>query len=101
MAIETHHTTICIGPVSYLDPARLTEQPGVDLYRVHGGDVEQQIDHALLEDLHCQRTIVFVGGEQAKREAQAYGVRWIEDTPTVNEDLLRFWRDAVPEVDGP
>ena len=101
MEIETHHTTICIGTVSHLDPAITKKQPGVDLFYVDGADVQEQIDSALLEHLHCQRTIVFVGGEQAKREAEAYGVRWIEDTPTVNEDLLRFWRDTVPEWDSP
>ena len=101
MKIETHHTTICIGAVLHLDPAITKQQPGVDLFQVDGADVTEAIDRALLEHLHCQRTIVFVGGEQAKREAQAYGVSWIGDTPAVNEDLLRFWWNAVPEVDCP
>jgi hypothetical protein len=101
MEIETHHTTICIGTVSYLEPNALREQPGVDLYYVSGADLQDQIDMALLDHLHCQRTIVFVGGEQARREAEAYGVHWIEDTPAVNDALLLFWRDAVPELDSP
>jgi hypothetical protein len=102
MEIETHHTTICIGTVSYLDPAISKQQPGVNLYRIDGGDVcQQQIDMALLDHLHCQRTIVFVGGDQARREAKAYGVRWIEDKPSVNEDLLRFWRETTPVLDFP
>jgi hypothetical protein len=63
--------------------------------------VQEQIDMALLEDLHCQRTIVFVGGEQARREAEAYGVKWIKNSPTVNEDLIRFWRTSEPKLDGP
>jgi hypothetical protein len=62
--------------------------------------LQDQIDMVLL-DLHYQRTVVFVGGEQARREAEAYGVKWIEDTPAVNEALLQFWRDAVPELDSP
>jgi hypothetical protein len=77
--IEIHHTTICIGTVSHLDPEILGAQPGVDLHHVAGADVQDQIDMALLDHLHCVRTIVFVGGDQAKREAQAYGVAWIED----------------------
>jgi hypothetical protein len=99
--LNTHHTVICIGTISCLDPAITKQQPGVHLYRVDGDDVQEQIDLALLEHLHCQRTIVFVGGEQARREAEAYGVSWIEDTPPVNDALLQFWRDAVPELDSP
>ena len=101
MEIETHHTTICIGSVSNLDLVVLKAQPGVDLYHAAGADVQDQIDMALLDQLHCQRTVVFVGGEVAKREAKAYGVKWIEDTPAVNDALLQFWRDAVPGWDGP
>jgi len=101
MEIETHHTTICIGTVAHLDPAITKQQPGVDLFQVEGADVQDQIDSALLEHLHCQRTIVFVGGERARREAEAYGVKWIEDTPAVNDALLKFWRDSVPELDSP
>lgn len=101
MQIGTHHTTVCIGSVSNLDLERLKAQPGVDLYHVSGPDVPEAIDLALLDHLHCQRTIVFVGGEQAKLEAQAYGVQWIEDTPAVNDALLEFWRTSTPELDSP
>ena len=101
MEIETHHTLICIGTVVNLNTALVKQQPGVDLYQVSGNDLQDQIDMALLDHLHCQRTIVFVGGEQAKCEALAYGVKWIEDTPAANDALLQFWRDAVPEVDSP
>ena len=101
MEIETHHTLICIGTVANLDTALVKQQPGVDLYQVSGNDLQDQIDMALLDHLHCQRTIVFVGGEQAKCEALAYGVKWIEDTPAANDALIQFWRDAVPELDSP
>jgi hypothetical protein len=101
MIVGTHHTTICIGTVSNLDPERLKAQPGIDFYFASGADVTEAIDLALLDHLHCQRTIVFVGGEQAECEARAYGVKWIEDTPAVNEALLRFWRNSVPELDCP
>ncbi len=101
MQIETHHTTICIGNVPHLDPDLLKQHPGVDLYFVSGPEMREPIDLALLDHLHCRRTIVFVGGEPARREARAYGVKWIEDNPAVNEALLEFWRNAVPEVDSP
>lgn len=101
MEIETHLTLICIGIVANLDTALVKQQPGVDLYQVSGADLRDQIDMALLDQLHCQRTVVFVGGEVAKREAKAYGLKWIEDTPAVNDALLQFWRVAVPELDSP
>ena len=87
--------------VSNLDLDRLKAEPGADLYFVSGADVEEQVDMALLDHFHCYRTVVFVGGEQARLEAQAYGVTWIEDTPAVNEALLQFWRNAVPGLDCP
>jgi hypothetical protein len=99
--VVNHHTTICVGTVSHLDPEILKVQPGADLYYVAGADVQEQIDSALLEDLHCYRTVVFVGGEAAKREAEAYGVVWIEDTPAVNEELLEFWRTTPAVCDSP
>lgn len=101
MEIVAHHTTICIGPVAHLNPDRFAEPPGVDLYYVTGSDVQEQIDLVLLDHFHCWRTIVFVGGEQARREAKAYGVAWIEDTPRVNDDLLAFWRSTAPVCDSP
>ena len=73
----------CIGSVSNLDLERLKAEPGVDLYYVSGPEMREPIDLALLDHLHCRRTIVFVGGEPARREAQAYGVTWIEDTPSL------------------
>lgn len=99
--MDIHHTTICIGRVSNLDEATLRAQPGVSLYHFAGADVQDQIEMALLDHLHCCRTIVFVGGEEAKRQAHKYGVTWIEDSPTVNEHLLRFWRTTAPMCDSP
>jgi hypothetical protein len=101
MQIGTRHTTVCIGAGSNLDLERLKAEPSLELYYVSGPDVREPIDLALLDHLHCQRAIVFVGGEQAKLEAQAYGVQWIEDTPAVNDALLEFWRTATPELDSP
>ena len=97
----THHTTICVGTVSHLDPEILKVQPGADLYNVVGSDVQEQIDMALLDHLHCWRTVVFVGGDEARREAQAYGVAWIEDTPAVHDELMEFWRTTSPVCDSP
>jgi hypothetical protein len=101
MQIVVHHTTICVGAVSNLDPDRLLAQPGVDLHYISGPDGPEAIDLALLDHLHCRRTVVFVGGEEASLEARSYGVKWIEDTPVVNEALLEFWRTATPELDAP
>ena len=96
-----HHTTICIGLVSNLDLGMLKAQPGVDLYHVVGSDIQDQIDMVLLDHFHCERTVVLVGGEEARREARAYGVVWVEDSPTVNSELLEFWRITPPVCDYP
>lgn len=101
MEIDTHHTTICIGSVPTLDPEILKAQPGVDLYYAVGADVQEQIEVALLDHFHCKRTVVFVGGEVAKHEAWAYGVAWVEGTPAVNDELLKFWRITPPVCDSP
>ena len=63
------HITICIGPVFHLD-----------------------LDH-----MHCPCTIVFVGGDEAKREAAAYHVKHIEDNIAANDALMTFWLDTKPE----
>jgi hypothetical protein len=70
---------------------RLKAHPGVELYLVDCPNIEDQIDTALLNDLHCPVKLAFVGGELAKRLAKAYSGTWIEDTPSVNDDLLAFW----------
>jgi hypothetical protein len=46
---------------------------------------------ALLNDLIRPLKLAFVGGDLAKRLATAYYGTWIEDTPSVSEDLLAFW----------
>jgi hypothetical protein len=97
--MENHacHILICIGPVSNLDLDRLTKQPRLAFYRVAGADLRLQIDMALLDHMHCPCTIVFVGGDEAKREAAAYHVKHIEDTAAVNDALITFWLDTKPE----
>jgi len=99
--MRVHHTTVCIGTVSNLAREKLKAQPGVDLHRIDGHDIADQIDMALLDHLHCWRTVVFVGGDEARREAQAYGVAWIEDTPAVHDQLMEFWRTTSPVCDSP
>lgn len=101
MEFDVQHIVIVIGPVTHLDLGRIKEQPGLALYRVDGADLPNQIDMALLDNLHCWSTTVFVGGELAKREAAAYHTAWIEDTPSVNDDLFGFWRATAPVPDGP
>jgi len=86
-----------VGPVSNLDLDRLTKQPGLAFYRVDGPDLPLQIDLALLDHMHCPCTIVFVGGGEARREAEAYHVKWVEDTPSVNDALAMFWWQTVQQ----
>ena len=97
MNIDACHILIAIGPVSNLDLDRLMKQPRLALYRVAGADLRLQIDMALLDHMHCPCTIVFVGGDEAKREAAAYHVKHIEDTAAVNDALITFWLDTKPE----
>lgn len=72
--------------------AALVERPGVEVYHVAS---EDDIDMALLNDLHSPLKLAFVGGDLAKLLSEAYGDIWIADSPTVEEDLLRFWAQAV------
>jgi hypothetical protein len=53
--------------------------------------VEDQVELALLTDLVRPLKLSFIGGDVAKRLAEAYFGSWIEDTPMVNDDLLAFW----------
>jgi hypothetical protein len=100
---DVYHIVVCIGPAVYVDADRLMARPGLAFYRVRedAADLAQEIDLALLDHLHCWRTTVFIGGEMARREAAAYGTAWIEDSPTLNEDLFEFWRNATPVPDHP
>jgi hypothetical protein len=76
---------------SNVTPERLKVHPNVELYFVEGPDAENEIDMALLNDLVCPIELAFVGGAAAKAFAASYGSTWIENTPTVENDLLRFW----------
>ena len=76
---------------SSLISEKLKAHPGVELCLIDGPNIEDQIDMALLNDLHCPVKLAFVGGELAKRLATAYSGTWIEDTSSVNDDLLAFW----------
>jgi hypothetical protein len=96
-----YHIVVVIGPVSHLDLDRFKDQPGLAYYRVAGADLPLQIDIALLANLHCYSTILFVGGEEARREAEAYHVAWIADSPSVNDDLFEFWQNTTPGPDCP
>lgn len=87
---------IAIGPVCHLDLDRPKNQPGLAFYAVAVADLAERIDLILLDHMHCRCTIAFVGGEEARREAQAYHVAWIEDSPSVNDALIIFWREMVP-----
>src|ERR1035438_5181114 len=69
----------------------LENRSDVEVYYVDGPDIELQVDMALLNDLILPLKLAFVGGKTAKRLATAYYGTWIEDTPSVSEDLLAFW----------
>jgi hypothetical protein len=98
-----YHIVVCIGPTAHVDLDRLQAQPGLAFYQVQedAADLALEIDMARLDHFHCWSTTVFVGGELARREAAAYGVAWIPDSPTVNDDLFEFWRTATPVPDCP
>ena len=68
--------------------AAVTARPGVEVYHVANKD---DIDIALLSNMETPCKLAFVGGDQAKTFAKSYGGTWIEDGPTVEADLLRFW----------
>ena len=68
--------------------AAVTACPGVEVYHVATQD---DIDIALLSNMETPCKLAFVGGDQAKTFAKSYGGTWIEDGPTVETDLLRFW----------
>ena len=70
---------------------RLKVHPDVEVYRIDGPDPEHQIDMGLLSDLVCPVALAFIGGEDAKRFAEMYHGTWIEDGPSAEEDLMRFW----------
>ena len=86
--MSTRNIAICCG-TSRLKG--LENLPGVEIYVVDGPDIENQVDMALLNDLISPCKLAFVGGDLAKRLATAYYATWIEDTESVNEDLLAFW----------
>ena len=98
-----YHIVVCIGPAVYVDLDRLMAQSGLAFYRVRqdAADLAREIDLALLDHFHCWSTTVFVGEKLARREVAAYGVAWIPDSPTVNDDLFEFWRTATPVPDCP
>jgi hypothetical protein len=70
---------------------KLKDRPGIEIYRVDGPDFQDEIEMALLNDLHCPVKLAFVGGDEADAFAKDYGGVWIADAATVRADLLRFW----------
>lgn len=86
--MTTRYIAIIVETATSIDLERLHGYPGVEVYEV---TTEDEIDMALLNDLHCPVNLVFVGGGKAKRFADLYGGIWISDTPSVNDDLIRVW----------
>ena len=88
----TRHVAILIHSTADLNTAALKERPGVEIYRIENDvDVEDEIDIALLQDFVSPFKLAFVGGDAAKRFAKSFDCTWIEDSPTVQNDLLAFW----------
>ena len=85
--MSTRNIAICCGASSLKG---LENHQDVEVYFVDDPDIEHQVDMALLNDLITPCKLAFVGGDLAKRLAAAYYGTWIEDTPSVNEDCLRF-----------
>lgn len=85
------YIAIYFGPNVRPSLERMKDRPGVEIYRVDGLDLEDQIEMALLNDLIAPLKLALVGGNTAKRLATAYFGTWIEDTPSVNDELLAFW----------
>jgi hypothetical protein len=85
------YIAIYFGPNIHPSLERMKDRPGVEIYRVDGPDLEDQIEMALLNDLITPLKLAFVGGDTAKHLAEAYFGTWIEDTPSVNDELLAFW----------
>jgi len=77
----------------YLDLDRLNHHHGAEIYCVKPASLDRynEIDMALLNDLHCPVKVVFVGGDLAEAAAEKYWATWIPNTPTATEDVLRFW----------
>jgi hypothetical protein len=68
--------------------AALTALPGVEVYHVAN---EDEIDMALLNDLHSPCKLAFVGGNLAEHFARLYHGTWI----ALEADLLRFWESGA------
>jgi hypothetical protein len=86
--MNTRNIAICCGASSLKG---LENRSDVEVYYVDDPDIEHQIDMALLNDLETPCKLAFVGGDLAKRFATAYYGTWIENTPSVSEDLLAIW----------
>jgi len=91
-AINTRYIAIYVGSATPIQES-VKDYPGVELYFTDGADVEHQIDLALLNNLHCPVKLAFVGGNQAEHFANLYHGTWIRETPTVEEELIRFWEN--------
>jgi hypothetical protein len=104
--IEIRHVVICIDNQHDPDVAKLkATHSWVDVYHVATHNTEDQmceeIDMALLDGLHCYSKLAFVGGDIAKDLAGSYQIAWIQDTPDVDEELLRYWRSIEAVADSP
>jgi len=90
--VTIRYIALYFGSVDRPALEKLKDRPGIEIYRVDGPDLENEIEMALLNDLHCPVKLAFLGGDVAKSMANLYGGTWIADGQKVNDDLLRFWQ---------
>ena len=89
-ASKMRHIVMYFGSVDRPSLKRFKDRLNVEVYRLDGPDLEDQIELALY-DLETPLKLAYVGGEEAKQFDGQYGGVWIPDGPNVEAGLLRSW----------
>ena len=91
--MNVRYIAICLDQDCGLDIARLKSHPGSEVYFVDpsSADLYEQIDMAILGDLHRPVKLAFIGGHLARTIADVYWSLSVEDTPAATENVLTFW----------
>ena len=90
---NVRYVAICLDQHCLLDIDRLKAHLDGEVYFVDpsSADLYEEIDMAILGDLHRPVKIAFIGGDVAKDVADTYWSLWIEDSETVTDDVMAFW----------
>src|ERR1017187_3813856 len=88
---KMRYIVLYFGSVDRPDLERLKDRLNVEVYRLDGPDLEDQIELALLNDLEAPLKLAYVGGEEAKQFDGQYSGVWVPDGPDVEADLQRLW----------